>query len=1139
MNKKIQFIISAGLFLGMAQPMQAQLLAKATNLNRAQGSTQTRMIKLKDALAELKKIHKVDILFFGKNIEHYEVPARQYRPSQSVEHDLEQLLEPMNLNFKKSGKGGYVITEKRVEQKSSPDRKETSGAEPSQQADQSELPANSIQLLARREVSAEVAEISVSGKITASDNNEPLPGVSVLVKGTSQGTTTNQSGEYTVSVPNSSAVLVFSFVGYVSQEVPVGGQTRINLSLQPDTKALSEVVVVGYGTQRKSDLTGSVASIGEKDFTQGVNNSALQLLNGRASGVQISQSSSAPGGGIAIRIRGAGSINSSNEPLIVIDGFPGATTTSISPEDIESIQILKDASAAAIYGSRAANGVVLITTKKGKAGTPRVNYSAYLGVQTVAKRMDLLNTEQYIEVLNDLSVEQTGKPKFTPDQINGIGSGTDWQDQIFRTALAQNHQLSFSGGSDKSNYYMGLNYLNQDGVVLGSGLKKYNIRLNYQVNPTDKLKVSLNLNANRSATTNILTTNSGNENAGPINGALQFDPTISPEKDENGQYRFNPLISLENPLALINGFTQKYVNNRTFGTLAADYTILKGWTTTLRLGGDIANDRRDSYNSTITQKGLSSGGIGSINAGEDTHWISELFTTYNHTFNGIHQLSILGGATLEKYDNTDVGASSIGFLSDASLTNLLQSGDGDRGDNVSSGRSTNQLNSYLGRVNYTLKDKYLLTASIRADGTSRFSDTNKYAIFPSFALGWRVSEESFLQNNNLFSDLKLRMSYGQSGNQAIGNFQTLTTFIAGGRAVLGGGLVQGVEPARIPNPDLRWETTEELDLGLDFAIINGRVSGSLEYYIKSTRDQLFNKPLPTTSGFGSLLVNFGKVRNQGIDLMLESRNLVNDFKWNTNFTFSTLKNTVVELPDFISQVLTGGVGFTGNYAIVQEGSAMRSFYGYQVDGIYQTADEVKNSPSPTFKPGYPRFVDQNGDGKITPDDRVILGSPFPKLLFGLNNSFSYRGFNLEALITAVQGISALDNNIVESLYPINFDRNRIAEHYLDRWTPDNPGAQYPSGVNPSVYGGALAVNSLTINDASFVRLKTVSLSYAIPVSKKIRSASVYVAADNLLTITKFLGFDPDANASGTGIERASYNSYPLNRTVRFGVNLGF
>ncbi len=985
---------------------------------------------------------------------------------------------------------------------------------------------------------------TITGKVS-DDSGERLPGVSIVVKGTQRGTVTNEQGTYSLSVPDQApgggdVTLIYSFVGYLSQEVTVGNRSTLDITLSTDTKALEEVVVVGYGTQRKSDLTGSVASVTEKDFTQGVNNSALQLLNGRASGVQISQSSSAPGGGIAIRIRGAGSINSSNEPLIVIDGLPGASTTSISPEDIASIQILKDASAAAIYGSRAANGVVLITTKKGTKGKPQVNYSAYLGVQTVAKRMDYLSTPQYIDVLNDLSADQGTPPKFTPDQINAIGSGTNWQDQIFRTALAQNHQLSFSGGSDNTNYYLGVNYLDQDGVVLRSGLKKYNVRLNYQVSPSDKFKVTLNLNTNRTMTNNILTTNSGNENAGPINTALQFDPTIPAGLDATGRYPFNPIISLENPLALLYGVDQKRVVNRTFGTLSADYEILKGWTTTLRLGGDIANDRNDNYNSTITQKGLSSGGIGSVGAGEDTHWITELFTTYNHTFNGIHQLSILGGATLEKYESNDLGASSIGFLSDASLTNLLQSGDGDRGDNVSSGRSSNQLNSYLGRVNYTLKDKYLLTASIRTDGTSRFSDKNKFAVFPSFALGWRISEEPFMQQSNLFSDLKLRLSYGQSGNQAIGNFQTLQTFIAGGRAVLGGGLVQGVEPARIPNPDLRWETTEEFDIGLDFGIIKGRLSGSLEYYIKTTRDQLFNKPLPTTSGFQSILVNFGEVRNQGFDLMLESRNLVNDFKWNTNLTLSTLKNTVVDLPDFISQILTGGVGFTNNYSLVQEGSPMRSYYGYAINGILQSTEEVTASAQPNAKPGHPRFVDQNGDGKISPEDRVILGSPFPKLIVGLNNSFSYKGFDLNVLFTGVQGVSSLDNNIVESLYPINFERNRIAEHYIDRWTPNNPGAKYPSGVNPSTYGGALAVNSLTISDASFIRLKTASLSYAIPLAgKKVRTASVYVAADNLLTITKFLGYDPDANASGNGVERASYNSYPLNRTIRFGVNVGF
>ncbi|TDB62734.1 SusC/RagA family TonB-linked outer membrane protein [Arundinibacter roseus] len=1005
-------------------------------------------------------------------------------------------------------------------------------------------PESTSQNIANPQVSQPApVDQTITGKVT-DETGEALPGVSIVVKGSQTGTVTNERGMYSLTLSeqilNTQPTLIFSFVGYLSQEVSVTNQTTIDLVLRTDIKSLEELVVVGYGSQKKSDLTGSVVSVGEKDFTQGVNNSALQLLNGRASGVQISQSSSAPGGGIAIRIRGAGSINSSNEALIVIDGLPGASTTALSPDDIESIQILKDASAAAIYGSRAANGVVLITTKKGKKGTPQVNYSAYVGVQSVARKMDMLSTDQYVEVLNSLRADQGLAPKFTQEQINAIGPGTDWQDQIFRKALAQNHQLSLSGGSDNSNYYMGINYLNQDGVVRGSGLKKYNIRLNYQVTPSDRFKVTLNLNTNRSLTSNILTTNSGNENAGPINTALQFDPTTSAERDESGRYRFNPLISLENPLALINGVDQSNVNNRTFGTLAADYTILKGWTGTLRLGGDITNERSDRYISTQTQRGLASGGSGDISAGEELHWISEFFTTYTKTFKSIHQLSVLGGATLEEYDTRIVGANSISFLSDASLTNLLQSGDGDRGDNVSSGRSTNKLNSYLGRLNYTLKDKYLLTASVRADGTSRFSDQNKFAVFPSFALGWRLSEEPFIRQIPFFNELKLRLSFGQSGNQAIGNFETLQTFIAGGRAILGGGLVQGVEPARIPNPDLRWETTEEFDLGVDFSVLQGRISGSLEYYIKNTRDQLFNKPLPTTSGFQNIRVNFGQVRNQGLDLMLETRNTVGAFKWNTNFTFSTLKNNVVELPDFIPQILTGGVGFTSNYAIVKEGFPMRSFFGYEVEGIFQTPDQIAQSAQPNAKPGHPIFTDQNNDGKIDPNDRVILGSPFPKLMFGLSNTFAYKGFDLNVLITAVDGVSALDNNIVESLYPINFERNRLAEHYLNRWTPDNPGAQYPSGINPSSYGGALAVNSLTITDASFARLKTVALSYAVPLQgKKIRSFSVSVAADNLLTITNFLGFDPDANASGTGIERASYNSYPLNRTIRFGVNVGF
>jgi len=972
------------------------------------------------------------------------------------------------------------------------------------------------------------------------EQGEGLPGVSIILKGTQRGTVSATDGSFEIVLPDGENTLIFSFVGYLTQEIEVGNRTTIEVGLEVDQKSLEEVVVVGYGTQKKSDLTGSVVSVNEKDFTQGVNNSALQLLNGRAAGVQISQSSSAPGGATSIRIRGAGSINSSNEALIVIDGLPGASTTSISPEDIESIQILKDASATAIYGSRAANGVVLITTKKGKKGPPRINYNAYVGMQNVARKIDMLSASEYMQVLNELSVSQNGTPRFTPDQISAVGDGTNWQNEIFRTAAVHNHQLSASGGSDHSSFYLGANYLDQAGVVKGSSLKKYNVRLNYELTPGDKLKINLNLNTNRSINTAILTTNSGNENAGPINTAIQFDPTISNQKDDAGRYLFNPLISLENPLALIEGFTNNLTSNRTFGTLSTDYSITKDWGITLRLGADIENTRNDSYNSTLTQRGLASGGIGNVNTSEELHWISELFTTYNRTFGNNHNLTLLAGTTREKYDNRRLGASSIGFLSDVTLTNLLQSGDGERGDNVTSGRTTNKLNSYLGRINYALKETYLLTASLRADGTSRFSDKNKYAFFPSLAVGWRISEEAFMKSQKLISDMKLRLSYGQSGNQAIGNFETLQTFTVGAGAILGGGLLQGVEPARIPNADLRWESTEEFDIGLDFGLFGNRLTGAIEYYIKNTRDQLFNKPLPRTSGFNNIRVNFGEVRNTGVDIMLTSRNLIGAFKWSTTATLSTLRNKVVSLPDFIPQIITGGVGFTSNYAIVKEGYPMRAYYGYEVERLFQQDDNIRESAQPNAQPGHPKFKDQNNDGKIDPNDRVILGSPFPRLVMGLSNDFSYKKFQANILFTAAQGIHSLDNNIVESLYPINFERNRMRAHYLERWTPENTGAKYPSGINPSSYGGALAVNSLTITDASFLRLKTVSLAYTIlEGSGKISRLNVSLAGDNLFTLTGFQGFDPDANSSGTGVERASYNAYPLNRTIRLGISLGF
>lgn len=990
-------------------------------------------------------------------------------------------------------------------------------------------------------------QLKVTGTVLDKKTNEPIIGASVLVKNTTNGVITDLDGHFELTnVPKGSDLLI-SYVGYQSQNIQVSdGRTSIQIYLSEDSELLEEVVVVGYGTQKKQDITGSVVSVGEGKFTAGVNTNAFQMINGKASGVHVSQTSSAPGASTKIQIRGAGSINSSNSALVVVDGLPGVDASSVSPDDIKSIEVLKDASAAAIYGTRAANGVVLITTKSGRKGDMTVKFGAELGIQSVAKKMEMLNGREYMETLNALRREAGKEAIYTDAQIAQVGNGTNWQDEIFRNgAPVQQYQLALSGGGEKNDYYVGLTYFDQRGIVKTSDLKKYNIRANVNLTPKEFLRFKINLNFTRKDGQQIYESNAANENAGPINAALLYDPTLSTGKDpETGRYYQNSYIALDNPQALLYGVSPEQHSNNAYGTFTTEIEPLKDLVFTARLGATLKSYINSQYRSRDTMNGLASKGIASKTSGEETQWLAEFLVNYKKNWSDQHHLSVMAGATFEQFMSEYVQGSAKGFLSDVTGSNNMHGGDNLNGDDVYSYKSRNRLNGFLGRVNYDYKNRYLLTASFRYDGTSRFSDNNKYAFFPSVALAWRLSEEPFIKKVEQISDLKLRVGYGQLGNQGIGNYATINTLIAGGSAVFGNQLYQGVVQSRLPNADLKWETTAETNLGIDFGLFNNRITGSVDYFIRDTKDQLFNKPLPSSIGFSSMKVNAGKVRNSGVDLMVNTVNIDNkDWTWNSSLNLSFLKNEVKELPDFMPELITGSVAsFVSGYEITRVGDPIYSYYGYEVEGIFQKGDDIANSAQPNAKPGDLKFKNQNDDKVIDSDDRVILGKPFPSTTFGFTNSLRWKRLTLDVFVQGVFGISTLDVNVLETLYPTNEYRNRIAKYYRNRWTESNPSNQYPSGVNPSNYGGQYATNSLTVCDASFVRIKNINLAYDVPLKKNnfIQKLIVYGAIDNVATFTDYDGFDPDASAAGSAsVSKVSYNSYPLARTVRFGFNVTF
>ncbi len=994
-----------------------------------------------------------------------------------------------------------------------------------------------------------IEQVSITGTIT-DENGEVLPGATIQEKGTTNGTITNYDGTFSLDVPED-AVLTISFVGYKTMDVSLNGRTILDLTLAADVSALEEVVVVGYGTVKKSDLTGSVSSIRERDFNNDAAITAVDgLLAGKVAGVQVTQSSGAPGSGVSVRVRGGTSISRGNEPLYVIDGQPIQNPgnqdfqnnnlefasyveqnplNSLNPADIESIEVLKDASATAIYGSRGANGVILITTKKGKKGDLRVDYNFRTGIQEVSNKLNMMNGSQYAMLLNE-----QGVASYSADSIAAIGAGVDWQEEIFRNATIQNHVISLNGGSERSQMYMSLGYFDQEGVVRGSEMKRFSFKLNLSSDVSEHIKVGANINASHIMNNYAANGVQGNERAGVINAAVENNPAM-PIRDQNGNYFVDPNIALDNPLALIDGFSDLEKSNNLFGNVFADFSITKSLSLNTKFGANVSSGRRDQYLGRLTQRGGGANGIAGIFNNEEINSLAQATLSYNPELGAGQSLNVLIGTTYEKFSNRLVRTYSQNFTTDGLMTNDLSNGT-DIVNRPESFSGVNQLLSYLGRVNYSYAEKYLVTASMRVDGSSRFSEDNRYGFFPSLAVGWNIGNESFMQSIRAVSNAKLRASIGQTGNQNIPNGQSQALLNSSAGTVINGNVAPGFRTAHIPNPDLKWETTTQTNVGFDIGFFAGRLNLTVDYFQKKTQDLLYNVPVAPYAGHTSYLQNAGRVDNNGFEFAINSVVVdAENFEWRISANFAMINNKVVELAN-TDQILAGNLNFYNNFAIYLEGEPMASYYGYEVAGIFQTGDDIAGSPQPGAIPGDIKFVDQDGDNAITLDDRVILGNPFPDFTFGFNNTFNYKNFDLNIFIEGSVGQDVFNVERAQSFNPINSYRNRYASFYENRWTTENP----TNSMTNLLGNEGNQIHSWIIEDASYARLRNVRLGYSIPVeSGVLRSLRVYASVDNLLVLTDYTGYDPEVNSFGRNNTKVDFSAYPRSRTYSIGINVGF
>ena len=1033
---------------------------------------------------------------------------------------------------------------------------------------------------------------TITGSVT-DDVGLPIPGVSILVKNTKNlGVATDFDGNFNITIPfNQTKILVFSYLGYTTQEVNVSKTTNVNLIMISDQTQLDEVVVIGYGTVLKKDVTGSLVTVEVKDNVANQSGTIDQLLQGRAAGVQVTQNAGAPGSGISVKIRGTNSLRGNNEPLYVIDGViissagedviaAGGVGNSgqeaqnglngINPRDIESIQVLKDASATAIYGSRGANGVILITTKQGVKGKVKINSFITNSIRTMDKKYDVLDGIGYANYQNEASLLNGLNPRYQIDgsQIFGIEYDSEgnpnvfnrpaqilnWQDELYRNGFSTKSGFSASGGSDNGNYYISLGFDDQKGIVSNSSRKSTDFRINLNQDLTDKLT----LKARVSASFNNINFSEGGDLTGSnqsfVRNGILFRPVITEEVEDLGED-----LEASNPYSWVNDFEDVSKAKRYIASLGLTYKLpLKGLKYQLKVGGNVrTKDRRRFYGLTTFQGNLSNGAL-QISTLNTTSFQVNNFLRFNRTFKRKHRINATAGVT---YDvrNVDRSIYAVADFVTTELTTQQPFLASLITQPLRFLKSDQQIFSLLGRINYTFNNKYILTASFRRDGVSKFSEQNRFGLFPSFALAWRLDNEKFIKNLNVFEDLKLRFGWGQIGNHGIGSYGTLSDYGINGQlyGTPGNGISVPLSLNNVANPNLTWETTEQLNFGLDFATKNDRVSGSVDLYDKTTKDLLQSAPIPTSSGFRSILINRGTISNKGLELALNIAAVsTDDFQINIGGNIAFNKTNIETLGGPVRDFYVDGVAqqrsfyfgnqiSTGLYFrspanVFIEGEETGLFYGLESNGIYQTEDTDLVDGA---VPGDVRYVDQNGDGVIDILDRTFIGNPNPDFVYGFNLNFKLKGFTADFLFNGVFGNDIANGNLIKLNNAEGLATNISPNAYNNAWRPEAQSNIYPRlGYDVTAYQ-AIGITDRIIEDGSFLRLNNVTISYDIPVEKSLLMDrfNVYIAGKNLVTWTDYSGYNPEVTSflNNGLINGVDWNGPRNAKTILLGLNINF